>query len=95
MFCNNDTVQVGTTQLVLSAFHGETKLSKVESNIYDALSAQLTGAFDPFAATPYVSTLLDLSASDDTGFTMFDVLATYYGLESATYDLLSAYQSGA
>ena len=84
---------VGPAQLIYSTAFGETKPSKAETAIYATLSAGLAGTFDPFAADSLTATLLDLSASEPSGLTMFDVLAESYGLASSSFDLLSVYSS--
>ena len=85
---------VGPAQLIYSTAFGETKPSKAETAIYQTLSAALTGTFDPTATESVTTTLLDLSASEPSGVTMFDVLAASYGAGSSTFDFLSAYYSG-
>ena len=85
---------VGPAQLIYSTAFGETKPSKAETAIYTTLSAALSGTFDPMAAGSLTTTLLDLSAPDPSGLTMFDVLAASYGAGSSSFDLLSAYTGG-
>jgi hypothetical protein len=85
-------VQVSSTQLLLNTTYGETKSSKIESGIYATLLAKLTGSFDALAQPSSVSTLLDLSTTEPSGLTMFDALANSYGVDSATTNLLSAYE---
>ena len=81
-----------TSGLVYSASFGASSVSAAQTGMFDTLMADKTGTFDPFAAAPAASTLIDLSFSDASGQTMFDVLATSYGVEdSATASLLSAY----
>lgn len=82
---------VGTAQLLYSTAFGETEPTKAQTAIYQNLSDALTGAFDPVSAASPVATLLDLSTTEPSGLTMFDVLAASYGADSATFDLLSAY----
>ncbi len=85
---------VGPAQLIYSMEFGETNLSKAEAAIYTNLSAALSGTFDPMATKSLTATLLDLSTSEPSGLSMFDVLAASYGAASSSYDLLSAYTSG-
>ena len=85
---------VGPAQLIYSMEFGETKSSKAEAAIYTNLSAALSGTFDPMATKSLTATLLDLSTSEPSGLSMFDVLAASYGAASSSYDLLSAYSSG-
>ena len=80
-------------QLIYSTAFGATKPSKAETAIYQTLSAALSGTFDPTQAAPPPTTLLDLSTSEPSGLTMFDVLAVSYGGKSSTFDLLAAYTS--
>ena len=82
---------VGPTELVYSTAFGETKPSKADAAIYTNISASLTGTFDPKKSASLQTTLLDLSASEPSGQTMFDVLAESYGAKSSTFDLLAAY----
>ena len=85
---------VGPAQLIYSMEFGATKASKAEAAIYTNLSAALSGTFDPMAAESLTATLLDLSTSEPSGLSMFDVLAASYGAASSSFDLLSAYSSG-
>ena len=85
---------VGPAQLIYAAEFGETNASKAEAAIYTTLSAALTGSFDPMATESLTTTLLDLSTSEPSGLSMFDVLAASYGFESSSFDLLSAYSNG-
>ena len=85
---------VGPAQLIYSTAFGETKASKTEAAIYTTLSAALSGTFDPMATESLTTTLLDLSTSEPSGLSMFDVLAASYGFESSSFDLLSAYSNG-
>ena len=85
---------VGPAQLIYSTEFSETKASKAEAAIYTTLSAALSGTFDPLAAESLTTTLLDLSTSEPSGLSMFDVLAASYGAASSSFDLLSAYTSG-
>lgn len=83
---------VGTTQLLYATTYGETKPSDAETAMYQNLSDALSGTFDPTSVGSPVAMLLDLSTSEPSGLTMFDVLAASYGVDSATFDLLSAYE---
>ena len=85
---------VGPAQLVYSTAFGETKSSKAEAAAYANLSAALTGTFDPKLSASLKTTLLDLSTSEPSGLSMFDILAESYGAKSSLFDLLSAYNSG-
>ncbi len=85
---------VGPAQLIYAAEFGETKASKAEAAIYTTLSAALSGTFDPMAAESLTTTLLDLSTSEPSGLSMFDILAASYGAKSSSFDLLSAYTGG-
>ena len=85
---------IGPAQLIYATEFGETNASKAEAAIYTTLSAALTGSFDPMATESLTTTLLDLSTSEPSGLSMFDVLAASYGVESSTFDLLSAYPNG-
>ena len=81
-----------TSGLLYSASFGSSSVSAAQTGMFDTLMAEMTGTFDPFAAAPAASTLIDLSFSDASGQTMFDVLATSYGVVSpSTASLLSAY----
>lgn len=82
---------VGPTELVYSTAFGETKPSKAEAAIYANLSAALTGTFDPKKSASLQTTLLDLSTSEPSGQTMFDVLAESFGAKTSTFHLLAAY----
>ena len=82
---------VGPAQLVYSTATGGTKSSKAETAAYTNLSAALTGTFDPKKSASLKTTLLDLSTSEPSGQTMFDVLAESYGVKSSTLNLLAAY----
>ena len=59
--------------------------------VYDNISAALTGTFDPKKSASLQTTLLDLSTSEPSGQTMFDVLAESYGVKSSSLKLLAAY----
>lgn len=83
---------VAPTQLLLNTLYGTNRLSKVETNIYDTLSASLTRTFDPNASGSPTTTLLDLSVADPSGLTMFDVLAQSHGFKFAVAGFLAAYQ---
>jgi hypothetical protein len=83
---------IGPTQLLLNAVYGTTKPSKVETNIYQTLSAELSGKLDPYTSTSLTSSLLALSTAEPSGLTMFDVLAQSYGLGSSRTNLLAAYK---
>lgn len=85
---------IGPAQLIYSMEFGETNSSKAEALIYTNLSAALSGTFDPMATESLTATLLDLSTSEPSGLSMFDVLAASYGAASSSFDLLSAYTSG-
>jgi hypothetical protein len=84
---------VSPAELIYSAAFAELKPSKAEIAIYQTLAADLMGTFDPMAAASATSTLLDLSTSEPSGLTMFDVLAASYGVGSSSTEhlLLSAY----
>ncbi len=82
---------VSPAQLLFSVTYGASQPSAAETAFYETLSAGLAGTFDPFAADSLTATLLDLSASEPSGLTMFDVLAESYGLASSSFDLLSVY----
>ena len=84
----------GPVGYLIPAFFGETVASKAATNMYGTLSAQLTGTFNPLNTSPYTSTLLSLSTANETGLTMFQVLANSYGVGSTTSSLLSAYVNG-
>lgn len=86
---------ISPAELIYSAAFAEQKPSKAEIAIYETLAADLMGTFDPMKAGSAASTLLDLSTSEPSGLTMFDVLAASYGFESAAADhfLLAAYPS--
>ena len=84
-------MNVDSAQLVYSTAFGETKTSKAETMVYDNLSAALTGTFDPKKSASLQTTLLDLSTSEPSGQTMFDVLAESYGVKSSSLNLLAAY----
>ena len=86
---------ISPAELIYSAAFVEQKPSKAEIAIYETLAADLMGTFDPMKAGSATSTLLDLSTSEPSGLTMFDVLAASYGFESSSADnfLLAAYPS--
>jgi hypothetical protein len=80
--------------LVYYTAHGDPKSSKSEDSAYANISSSLTGTFDPKISASLKTTLLDLSASDTSGLSMFDILAESYGAKSSVFSLLSAYSNG-
>ena len=87
-------MNVNVSYLVYSSAYGETKSSKAKAAVYATLSAALTGTFDPNLSASLETTLLDLSTSEPSGLSMFDILAESYGAKSSWFDLLSAYFNG-
>jgi len=77
-------MSITATQLLLGAHFGTSKSTAAQDHLFETLSAQLSGEFDPFAAAPVASTLLDLSTIDESGRSTFELLSTRYDSRLAT-----------
>ena len=85
-------VSTGTEALLYGAGTSAASASSVDSSMYGTLLAGETGGQQGLSTAPLDAQLLDLSASDQTGSSMFDVLGAYYGGVSADpATMLSAY----
>jgi hypothetical protein len=85
-------VSTGTEALLYGGGTSAASTSPVDSSMYSTLLANETGGRQGLSSAPLDAQLLDLSASDQSGTSMFDVLGAYYGGVSADPTaMLSAY----
>jgi hypothetical protein len=83
-------VSTGTDALLYGA--SPAAAVPAESSMYDTLLASETGGREGLTSMPLDAQLLDLSATDQSGTSMFDVLGAYYGGVSADpQTMLSSY----
>jgi hypothetical protein len=84
-------VSTGTDALLYGAASAAS-VPPAESSMYDTLLAGETGGREGLSSMPLDAQLLDLSAADQSGTSMFDVLGAYYGGVSADpQTMLSSY----
>jgi len=85
-------VSTSTDGLLYGATSSAAATSSTGSSMYDTLLASETGGQQGLSSTPLDAQLLDLSATDQSGTSMFDVLGAYYGgVSSDPTTMLSAY----
>ena len=79
---------IGPAQLVLNAFFGPDRTSAAQTNMFKTLSDKYAGTISAEGSQSYVSTLLDLSRTDVSGQSMFDVLSIENDARYAIFDAL-------
>lgn len=85
-------VSSGTEALLYGAGTSAASTPSVDTSMYDTMLASETGGQQGLSSAPLDAQLLDLSASDQTGASIFDVLGAYYGgLSADPAAMLSAY----
>ena len=85
-------VSSGTEGLLYGAASSAATAPSVDSTMYNQLLATESAGQQGLSSAPVEAQLLDLSATDQSGTSMFDVLGAYYGgVSSDPTTMLSAY----
>jgi succinate-acetate transporter protein len=84
-----------STGLLLNAVSGAWSVPAAQQMIYGMTTKTATP--DPAALSNFsiTSSLLNLSATDESGQSMFDVVGAYYGMSAGITKLLGAYGTAA
>lgn len=84
-------VSTGTESLLYGTTSAAAS-STTDSSMYNTLLASETGGQQGLSTAPLDAQLLDLSSTDQSGTSMFDVLGAYYGgVSSDPQTMLNSY----